>query len=146
MAKQTMTSGTSIGIGTIVINSANSSFKLIDMVYVESASSWMFILQRGVIEGNAFKPGQNFLVKTTQQVRDEFMQVWTADRVVIRKGDAFKDDQGRVYFAETDTKVWSLSVGTWSTVRLDGDVIRWDSNVLTPLTSISGFPFSKYLG
>lgn len=146
MAKQTLTNATDINVGTVVINSVNAPFKLIDSVYIESMSAWAYILQRGVIESNAFQPGQTFLVKTVQNIRDEFMQVWTADRVVVRKGDAFKDEKGDVYFAESDTKVWNLNKGTWSTVRLDGDVARWDGNVLTPLTTISGLLFSKYLG
>lgn len=146
MATKTLTSAVVIDINTVVVNSVNTPFKLIDLVYVESTVSWMFILQKGVIRDNKFNPGSTFLVKTSTQIRDEFMQVWEADRVVVRKGDVFKDNYGDVYFAETDKKVWNLNKGTWSAPRTDGDTVKWDGNVLTPMTTVSGHAFSKYLG
>jgi hypothetical protein len=141
--------GQTFNIDDVVMSDYSSyAEKILRRVYIEAIEEYRFIMQAGAVRNNEFRPDKNNLsLASTKDLRNGHTHLWTKDVVVVKKGDVFTDANGRIYIVESDSlKAWNIDAGTWATLKVDGDVVKWDGRTLTEKKIVTGDKFSKYLG
>jgi len=152
MAKTAISkSSETFAVGQVVADGYGSyGQKILNRIFVDAVGEYRWLVQEVRIKENKATPagdGKLLALRSTRDLR-EYDFTWTPDVITIKKGDVLKDEAGKFYAAESSTKVWSLSDGTWSSVGNEGTEITWGGSrkKLTPVKTIGGNSFSDYLG
>lgn len=121
MATSNIAPSYDFNVGDVLLAGSNSSYgtKIVARPFIEALGEYRWIVQdvnivnsKAVPDGN----GQFLAVYTSRNLRESYKYLWTPEKFEMQKGALFKDQGGNFYIAESDTKLWSLNSGTWSTV------------------------------
>lgn len=145
---------TSVSMGNVLTYSTFSGqlhgVKVLDYTYtiVDGVETKLFITQSGKIADNEWVPSKGteyIAVQTEDALRASYTDKWTKSR--FKKGD-FLISSGptpRVFFFESDDKVWRMDNGSWEKGSTHATLKSRENEygTLKVFTTANGHPFRK---
>lgn len=142
---------TSVSTGNVLVYSTyRYGVKVLDYTYtvVDGVETKLFITQSGRVVDNEWVPskGAEYIgVQTEDALKASYTDKWTKSR--FKKGDFLTSsrDPQKVFFFESDDKVWRMDNGSWSNGSTYATLKSRENEfgTLKVFTASNGDPFRK---